>query len=412
MNRDELKRMTKDELVALARRRGLGGTARMRKDALVEMLAGAKAAAKPKQAAATGKAAPATPAEKKAAAAKKKPGGAKAAPKKAAAKKTAATKAAARKAAPKRATVAKRKRAAKPAAREAEPGRRTIREKAVASKYYLGAEERAMPPVEATRVPETYGSTRIVAMVRDPHWLFAYWEIAPAALAEAETRFGDDRPRCRMILRVFDRGPGPTTHADVELAGGARNWYLNVDPGRHYRIAIGLLGPDGRFEEIAISGDIETPRAGVSDVVDDRWMVPDEEFRRIVAASGGFDAARPGASGEMREQIERRLLEQMGSGAVSSLGSGAMPGPARKRAFRLWVATELILYGATEPDARVTVQGEEIALRGDGTFSLRFALPDGAIDLPVVATSGDGVEERAIDTAVRKKSKEKAPVIR
>ena len=102
----------------------------------------------------------------------------------------------------------------------------------------------------------------------------------------------------------------------------------------------------------------------------------------------------------------------MGSGSVTSFGSAGIQKKRKDRGFWLWVATELILYGATEPDAKVTIQGEEIKLRGDGTFSARFALPDGKIEIPVKAVSGDGVEEREIESAVNKSSKSKKPVIR
>jgi hypothetical protein len=54
----------------------------------------------------------------------------------------------------------------------------------------------------------------------------------------------------------------------------------------------------------------------------------------------------------------------------------------------------LIIYGATEPDAKVTIGGRAIQLRPDGTFSFRFALPDGVYSLPVAATSADKVETR------------------
>jgi hypothetical protein len=50
----------------------------------------------------------------------------------------------------------------------------------------------------------------------------------------------------------------------------------------------------------------------------------------------------------------------------------------------------MMAYGATEPDARLTVQGEPVALRPDGTFSLHFALPDGTQVIPVRAESADG----------------------
>ena len=36
--------------------------------------------------------------------------------------------------------------------------------------------------------------------------------------------------------------------------------------------------------------------------------------------------------------------------------------PAAEKAFWLQVHTELILYGATEPDATVTVQGQPVKL--------------------------------------------------
>ena len=57
----------------------------------------------------------------------------------------------------------------------------------------------------------------------------------------------------------------------------------------------------------------------------------------------------------------------------------------------------MIIYGATEPDAKVTLGGHEIRLRPDGTFSYRFALPDGKYDLPAVAVSAGGDDARAAD---------------
>jgi hypothetical protein len=65
----------------------------------------------------------------------------------------------------------------------------------------------------------------------------------------------------------------------------------------------------------------------------------------------------------------------------------------------------LIVYGATEPDAKVTVQGKPINLRQDGTFTLRFALPDGKQVIPVKAVSSDLEEERTITPIVTRETK-------
>jgi uncharacterized protein len=66
--------------------------------------------------------------------------------------------------------------------------------------------------------------------------------------------------------------------------------------------------------------------------------------------------------------------------------------PARN--FWFTVNAELIIYGATEPDAQVEIGGHPVRLRPDGGFSFRFALPDGQFELPVVAASADGVDCR------------------
>ncbi|RJR28348.1 MAG: DUF4912 domain-containing protein [Candidatus Latescibacterota bacterium] len=302
--------------------------------------------------------------------------------------------------------------ARKPAAPGKRPMEEEIRRMAEDGKYYLGAEQRIAPPVEAIDIPSGYNVDRIAALVRDPYWLFAYWEVTGHKYRELERVFGDTWPQCRMVLRVYDLSEARRKHFDITVTHEARNWYVNVSAERRYQIAIGALSPDGRFEQVAVSNVVETPSARVSDRVDEHWMVPDELFEKIFAASGGLDMHA--ASAELRELLERGLLEQVtsGSGGVSSFGSGVWPKGEKGRAFRLWVATELILYGGTEPDARVTVQGKEVKLRPDGTFSLRFALPDGKLDLPVAAASADGVEERTIETGVAKKSRAKEPVIK
>jgi hypothetical protein len=74
----------------------------------------------------------------------------------------------------------------------------------------------------------------------------------------------------------------------------------------------------------------------------------------------------------------------------------------KQSSFWLQVATEVILYGATEPDANLTVMGQKVELRKDGTFSFRFALPEGKFDMPVHAVSKSGEHERTITPVVER----------
>ena len=101
---------------------------------------------------------------------------------------------------------------------------------------------------------------------------------------------------------------------------------------------------------------------------------------------------------EITELIRRRLSQEMSSLGISSLSS-PFGGAERKKGFWFNVNAELIIYGATEPDAKVTLGGRHIRLRPDGSFSYRFSLPDGKFDLPAVAVSADGTDTRAAELA-------------
>lgn len=78
--------------------------------------------------------------------------------------------------------------------------------------------------------------------------------------------------------------------------------------------------------------------------------------------------------------------------------------------FWFAINAELIIYGATEPDAKVTVDGKPIKLRTDGTFSFHYAFPDGEHRLPVVAVSKSGDDKRGVELKFKRDSAAKGNV--
>jgi hypothetical protein len=56
----------------------------------------------------------------------------------------------------------------------------------------------------------------------------------------------------------------------------------------------------------------------------------------------------------------------------------------------------LIVYGATEPDATVTIGGRPIKLNPDGTFRFQMSFQNGLIDYPIMAVAADGEQTRSI----------------
>jgi len=284
------------------------------------------------------------------------------------------------------------------------------------SKYDVGIATKDLSAKVPKDLPGGYGRDRVVVMVRDPYWLHAYWELTRHAVQRAEAALGQDWHGAKPILRLLDVSSRDSANSaeaivrDIDIHGGCNNWYIDVaNPPRSYRVDIGYLSKRGKFYVLARSNVVSTPRAGVSDVIDENWAdIDSKNADRIYAMSGGYD---PTASSlELKQLFEERLRRPLGSPAVSSFGSGSWL-PGKERRFWFQLDAELIVYGATDPRARVTLQGEPVKLRPDGTFTMRFSLPDSRQIIPAVATSADGIEERTIVLAVERNTKQLEPMI-
>ena len=241
-------------------------------------------------------------------------------------------------------------------------------------------------------------------MVKDPWWLYAYWEIQPVQERQVRSQLApDEHAGLQTVLRVYDVTdldfPNQPAHRffDIPLSGLATSWFIHADaPNRSFVIDLGLLTVRGRFLTIVRSNRVTTPRFGPSEVIDEQWMVADEEYWRLLGVTTGIGMGSSPSG--LRALLERKLH----SAALSSPGlfSPTRPKPGKERGFWLWVDAELIIYGATDPKAAVSIQGQPIRLRPDGTFSVRMALPDGALTIPVEAVSPDRQEAQTITPTV------------
>jgi len=283
-------------------------------------------------------------------------------------------------------------------------------EEAEQAKYELGPtapEEFPLP--RGKELPPEYGRDRLVLMMRDPYWAHAYWEVTQDTINLAKSELGPEHAGSVSVLRIYELEGGETKQLfDIELSSNATNWYINTGkPGASFCAEIGIRTQSGRFYTLVRSNTITMPPVGMSNVVDEKWMSLQEEFERMYALSGGF--AVGSSSAEMRQLFEKRLQQEISSGALFSMMSPAYK--EKKRGFWLNVDAELIVYGATEPDANVTVQGNTIKLRPDGTFTLRFALPDGKQTIDVAAVSADQKETRTITPEVERRTYRPEPVL-
>lgn len=256
-------------------------------------------------------------------------------------------------------------------------------------------------------LPWGYGRTRIVLLVRDPYWLHAYWEVAGPERDRLRAETGRETWELPNVLRIHDLTPeaaetGPSFF-DLGINPEARSWYIEAGRPRHtFQAELGVVVEGRGFVSLCRSNVVTAPPDRVSDVIDEEWMLVEEDFYRLYRLGAGMG---PGAgSAGFMESLAKRLARQMGSVAVSSFGSAFRQKPPGERRFWLVAATDLVVHGATQPDARVTIDGLPVVLRPDGTFSARYSLHDGERAVPITGTSADGVESITITPVVHKET--------
>jgi len=371
-------------------------------------------------------------------------------------------------------------------------------------RYALGPK----PPVEKLQtegeLPESYGTGTVFLTARDPHWLYAHWDLS----GEQQRQYNGFSRHGHLVVRIYVDAVRGKPVAQAHVHPDSRHWFVHVDlANTRYVAELGYYSAADKWKVIATSEATLTPPDAVSaDTTAEFGMMPSEvpmgklvalvkeavqesaplaqaieELREeghrdlprmeplpvrgpereqpefaVTSETRRRDAGAPGqraassektssprwiprewtpaqeralaevismdhvrrvwmGSLEITELIRRQYVNELASMAAAesiefapgaptsptrAIGGISSPAPkpgAREKGFWFNVNAELIVYGATEPDAAVSIAGRKIRLRPDGSFSYRFALPDGNYEMPVVAVSADGTDGRAAE---------------
>jgi hypothetical protein len=258
---------------------------------------------------------------------------------------------------------------------------------------------------------------RVVLLVRDAYWLQVHWRFTRQTVSRAQAALAEHWHTARPILRLLEVNGGTTTSTaervvrDIEIHGGVNNWYVDVkDSPKSYRIDVGYRAATGRFFSLGKSNTVTTPRPGDCDVLDEDWSKLADDYDRIYAMSGGLNETNQRS--DLRELFEEQLRRPMGAPAPTRYGAGASRMIRKDRDFTFEVEADVIIFGQAKPDSYVTLAGEPVKLRPDGTFMVRMAMPDQRQILPVIAQSSDGIEQRTTVLSINRNTKHMEPVIR
>lgn len=322
----------------------------------------------------------------------------------------------------------------------------------IGKKYALGP----VPPPNHTiassepeELPESYGTGELVLIPRDPRWIFATWDLSSAKIRQ----YNELSATGTMTLRIYLNEISALPHREIQLHPQSRNWFVNVEQGgARYVAVLGYYDKNRVWNSVLTSSPVTTPpelklklpveeaqklqkiespqapaqpKIGVEIVKEEKpkiqfrtdeqlsgyeeetSLTPEQarqiaEFSYPYAQAGSAELIRRQEGGaEKPTSIEALFLPSSFELGISSLQ--AIP-EKQERKFWFNIQAELVIYGATEPDACVVVGGKPVQLRADGTFSLRFALPDGEHFLSAKAISGDSKDIRVVELRFTRKT--------
>lgn len=326
----------------------------------------------------------------------------------------------------------------------------------------------------AAALPSAYGTGRMLLLARDPYWIYAHWDLTDEQLRDYNRKSASGHLTVRVYGDALEGKPlvEQEVHPEsrnwfvhVPRAGaryvaelgyyGRREVWTRIAASAATLTPTDTMSPEvwARFETLPFDIPMATLVAMVREAagehvplvealgrVRDRGGIPwpsaeavarrewTVEQERALARAISIDEMRRVWIGslEITELVRRQLARGISSGEwpVSSLGAEAISSVSSvsslaspfggagevRRGFWFNVNAELIVYGATDPGATVRIGDRTIRLRPDGTFSYRFALPDGDYALPIRATSPDEVETRSASLTFRRASEYRGDV--
>src|SRR6185436_4787433 len=134
---------------------------------------------------------------------------------------------------------------------------------------------------EIIELPESYGTQRLLLVARDPHWLYAHWDMTAEQLRKHNAASRDKH----LVVRVFQNQPAGKPVLEQHVHPESRNWFLHVGRGSTRFVAqLGYYNRTGAWHTITTSAATFTPPDALSEDTSARFeTIPIEvPFKKLL----------------------------------------------------------------------------------------------------------------------------------
>lgn len=259
-------------------------------------------------------------------------------------------------------------------------------------------------------------------MPRDPEWAYVFWQISESDRDKAQSLGAN-----KLCLRLYDASGineenlNQGTLREIAVDSYSTEWYLPIPlADRDYKVELGYkygfkwmslafssishvpgTQPSEQILDKFVPFNLDNPTSSEPPSIMQNSQVQETNglHERLYHAATSFPTRRKVGSEEFMENTNSKNLNSnltdSGAGQWSSglneSGSGIV-----NKSFWLVADSELIVYGATDPSAKLTIGEEEVPLAADGTFRLQVPFRDGSQKYEIKAIDASGEQEKSI----------------
>ena len=262
--------------------------------------------------------------------------------------------------------------------------------------------------------------TNLVFLPRDPEWAYVFWQISETDRNKAQSLGAN-----KLCLRLYDvtgshEGQfNQGTLREIAVDSFSTEWYLPIPvPDRDYKVELGYRygfswmslafssashvpnsQPSEQILDKFVPFNLDSPAETNSAIITSNESEASGLHERLYHAATTFSKRSRVGSEEFMENVSNTDLNgnnnDSGAGIWSS-GVNESGAGLSNRSFWLVADAELIVYGATDPTANLTIGGEKVPLASDGTFRLQVPFRDGSQNYDIKAIDASGNQERSI----------------
>ena len=262
--------------------------------------------------------------------------------------------------------------------------------------------------------------TNLVFLPRDPEWAYVFWHISEADREKAKSLGAN-----KLCLRLYDVTGAEDgnfnqgTLREIAVDSYSTEWYLPIPVSdRDYKVELGYRY-GFKWMSLAFSSAGHVPNSQPSEQILDKFVPFNlESPAETNLAITNSDESEINGLHERLYQVATDYTKRSRAGSEEFMENNSKytPNPSQNdsgaglwasglnesgvgisnRSFWLVADAELIVYGATDPSANLTIGDEKVPLASDGTFRLQVPFRDGLQNYEIKATDSVGEQNRSI----------------